>query len=553
VGSDAQVRADGESGSNSLDLRAALRLILRQKWVILGVFSATLGATIFITLSLTKVYEAVATLEYDPNPARPLGSGVEDVATPAGNFLAGKEWYQTQNTIIGSRTIAARVVDRLSLHRDPDFMDVPAKLRGTWRGTTRDDATKELIKSLKVRQERETRVARIEVQNSSPERAALLANSIAQAYMDWMMEERLGSTVRAVEWLSGQLDDVSRRLDTSERALYDFRRTNNVLSVSLADQQNGIIQTINNFGNALTAATARRIEVEAKLAQLEAALRDDPTQVHATLVSESESIPLLRQRYHETVVERNALAVRFGDNHPEMRRVRDQLDTLLTAMRKEISGLVESLRGQLNEARDIERGLERVKQQTQNMGLDLNLHEIDYNRLERGRVNNEKLHTLLLQRTTEANLARLLQVSPVRIVDRAVAPDLPVRPRPMLNIAAGCLAGLLLGFGFAVLRTQMDRTVRVPDDVTAFGWPLLGLVPSILDGKGLAYGTRGHKRRREGSVTQTGRTSSFTRTRGRPSPSPAVPSAPIWPSCPLTSRCACSSSRVPAQRKASPR
>jgi capsular exopolysaccharide synthesis family protein len=470
---------------------------MRQKWLILGVFIAVVAATAFITLSMTKIYEATATLEYDPNPSRPLGSEVEDVAIPTGNFLATKEWYQTQNAIISSRTIALRVVDRLNLHRDPEFIGVPPEQRDRWRGATRDEAAKVLMESLKVKQERETRVARIDVQSANPERAAVLANAVADAYLDWMMEERLGSTVRAVEWLSGQLDDITQRLNGSEHALYDFRRKNNVLSVSMADQQNGIAQTMQNFGNALAQTTTKRIQVEAKLRELESALADDPMQVHVVLVSENRAIAELREKYYEATVERDSMSAHYGPNHPEMLRINRRIATLVSGARAEISGLVDSVRGELREVKEVERGLRQARQQTQNQGLDLNLHEIDYNRLERTRANNEKLHSLLLQRTTETNLTRLLRVSPVRMVDRAVVPVFPIRPRTLLNLAAGCLLGLLAGFGAAVLRTRMDSSVTVPDDVIAAGGTLLGLIPNILNDSGKPYQGLYYGRRRQ--------------------------------------------------------
>ncbi len=497
MGTEVPLRADPPLASNAFDVRGLLRLMMRQKWIISGVFLAVVAVTIFVTLSLPKVYEAIATLEYDPAPARPLGSEVEDVAIPSGNFLASKEWYQTQNTIIASRTIALKVVDRLALHRDPDFMGIPKDKRATWQGASRERAAEAVMASLKVKQERDTRVARIEVRDGSAERSALLANTLTEAYMDWMMEERLGSTVRAVEWLSSQLDDVTRRLDRSEHSLYEFRRKNNVLSMSMEDQQNNISQTINSFGHALTEATTRRIQVEAKLTQLEASLRDDPMEVHSGLVAGSTAIAGLRKHFYEATAERDALATRYGPNHPEMLRANRQIEALVAAAREEVQGLVDSVRAELREAQDVEKGLRAAKQQTQNVGLDLNLHEIDYNRLERERANNEKLHTLLLQRTAETNLTRLLKVSPVRLVDRASVPQFAVRPRPLINLIAGCLVGLIAGFGCAILRTRMDRRITMADEVVALGATLLGVVPSISSEKSPYRPVYGRRRARQ--------------------------------------------------------
>jgi succinoglycan biosynthesis transport protein ExoP len=447
------------------------------------------------------VYEAAATLEYDPNPPRPLGSEVEDVASPAGNFLAGKEWYQTQNAIISSRTVARKVVERLELHRDFEFMGIPKDERGAEKKVTVDEAIDHLLKLITVKQERDTRVTRIAVRSSSPDRAASLANAVADAYLDWVMEERLGSTIRAVEWLSGQLDDIAKRLDQSEHALYDFRRENNVLTVSLKDQQNESGQTIHTFNMALAEATRRRIGLAAKLRQLEQAVVDDPMKVHASLLSESRAMSEIRTRYHEAVVQRESLGLRYGPHHPEVRQIEATLDALFAAGREEVTGVINSLRADLREVEDFELGLSRAKQAAQNQGLDLNLHEIDYNRMERERANNEKLHTLLLQRTTETNLTRMLRVLPVRIVDRAAVPAEPVWPRPVLTIALGCLMGILGGVGLGVLRSRMDRSVGMPDDVTALGVTVLGLVPTIQNDKNAGPGRTSRRRNHNQGAT----------------------------------------------------
>lgn len=486
---DAQNRGPVGSAATDFDVREFLRLVLHQKWVILGVLASAVAFTVFNTMRTPRVYEASATMEYDLNPPKPLGSEVLDMAAPASSYLAGKEWYQTQNTIIGSRIIAERVVDKLALHLDPDFMGVPPERRGGWNGAPREVAARVLMGSLTVRLARDTRVTTVSVQSTKPERAALLANAITESYMDWVMEQRLGSTVRAVEWLSGQLDDVSKRLESSEHAVHDFRRENNVLSVSLEDQQNGVSQTLTSFSAALTAATTRRIQIQAQLKQLEAAMQDDPLQVHARLVSDSEAVSDLRQRYHEAIVQRDGLAGRYGPQHPEMRNVQSRIDAIIASARAETAGLVEVLRAELREIQDVERGLKAAKQETQNAGLDLNLHAIDYNRLERERANNEKLYGVLLQRTTETNLTRLLRVSPVRLVDRAIVPTGAIRPRPMFNLAIGTILGLLAGLGLAVVRVRMDRSVREPGEILALGTTVLGLVPAITgDSQGARYG-----------------------------------------------------------------
>ncbi|MEV1068830.1 polysaccharide biosynthesis tyrosine autokinase [Streptomyces sp. NPDC050263] len=71
-------------------------------------------------------------------------------------------------------------------------------------------------------------------------------------------------------------------------------------------------------------------------------------------------------------------------------------------------------------------------------------------------------------------------VSPVSlgVTQQAVAPADPVSPRPLLNLAAGVLAGLLLAAGLVVLRETLDTTLKTVEALGEFtGLPSLGAIP----------------------------------------------------------------------------
>jgi capsular exopolysaccharide synthesis family protein len=71
-------------------------------------------------------------------------------------------------------------------------------------------------------------------------------------------------------------------------------------------------------------------------------------------------------------------------------------------------------------------------------------------------------------------------VSPVSlgVTQEAVAPAGPVSPRPLLNLAAGVLAGLLLGAGAVALRETLDTTLKTSEALAEFtALPGLGTIP----------------------------------------------------------------------------
>jgi non-specific protein-tyrosine kinase len=92
--------------------------------------------------------------------------------------------------------------------------------------------------------------------------------------------------------------------------------------------------------------------------------------------------------------------------------------------------------------------------------------------------------------------------SPVKlsVTQTASAPSAPVSPRPALNLAAGLLAGLLIGAGTAVLRETLDTTLKTADAVTALtSLPVLGSIPFDKESpqQPLASGAAAHSARAE--------------------------------------------------------
>jgi capsular exopolysaccharide synthesis family protein len=326
-----------------------------------------------------------------------------------------------------------------------------------------------------------TRLVRVSVTDRDPERAQLIANTLVDVYTEKTVEDRLGSTVTALEWLGTQLDGLRDELNSAELALHQFKEEHNVLSVSLEDQRNLVAQEIQHFSEALTEIRMRRIALKARMEVLHQAERDDPMEVHAPLVNEDAALVALRTRILEAEQERNTLAVRYGENHPDIQRADTQLETLRRQFRSELDRVIDAAEAELAEVRSNEAGLRAALDQAHAAGLNLNLREIEYSRLQRERENKAQVYQLVLQRATEADLTRMLQTTYVRVVDRALKPGFPIRPSIKNNTAAGLAVGLALGIGLALLLSRLDRRIKTIQQAEGFGLPVLGILPRLPD------------------------------------------------------------------------
>jgi succinoglycan biosynthesis transport protein ExoP len=469
--------------------------VVRYRWWILVTTLAVTTLVALWTVRLPKVYQATVTLEYDPNPTSPLGSSVEDIGGQVSHFLMSREFFETQNLIIQSRAVAQRVVERLGLAGDPSFFG--QEDNEDWEPVAKEVAAQRLQSKLSLDPIKDTRLVRIKVRDSDPERAAALANMVADAYIEKTMEDRLGSTIAAAEWLARQLEATRKDLNKSEYALHEFKKEHNVLSVSVENRQNLLSEEIREYNERLTDTRARRIELQARLERLKNA-RTSPETIQDNALGEDSEIDSLRTALRAKMTERGSLSVRYGNSHPTILELNGEIAVIRGSINHEISVLITVAAGDLKEIQAVEEGLSKVQNQAQRAGLDLNLREIEYSRLNRQRESSSKLYDLLLQRTAEADLTRLLRTTHVRVVDRALIPTAAVSPLVGLNILGGAFGGLLMGFALAFLLHQMDRRIRDVPDVEQLGLTILGVFPRVgeVGAQASGYGRGRNKRQR---------------------------------------------------------
>lgn len=480
----------------SFDVGRVTATLWQRKWSILFIVVLGVALAYYWTTQLPRVYVADCTIQFDTNPQRPLGSAVEDTTLPYVSYWASRDYVETQNRIIASRVIAERVVRKLSLHQNPDFLYVPAENRKAWKPTTVVGAAQVLQGRVRVSQERDTQIMHIEVSDRDPERAALLANTVADAYIEKTLEDRLGSSANAIEWLGEQLDSLKGQLERSELSLHQFVEDKATFTMPLVEQQNLVASDIQRMNAKLGEVRLTRIELDAHVAGLRTANRENPLEVvHPDIVNAPAVMPL-RQRYFEIDAERRALAVKYGDEHPQIRALDIQLATARDKLRAEIDGILGAAESKLTEIRTIESGVRSALDVANKAGLELSLQEITYRRLERERDNAARLYGTILERTAEADLTRAVEISLVRVIDRALAPSFSSFPSYRRNITIGVLLGLLAGVSLALLLSQLDRVLRTVEEAEALGVTILGILPRIEEGA-RARGPGYSKRRRK--------------------------------------------------------
>jgi polysaccharide biosynthesis transport protein len=459
--------------SPKVDLRGYWRVV-RKRWPIMVlVVAIALAVTFVYTYRQPKIYEATCQLVIETMSPQVL-QGVKDVVElGTGNYWAAKEFYETQYHIIQSTAVAQRVAEKLGLNSDPDFGGGPQNHDPTI-------VARALLGRIHVQPVKDSRISSIVVEDPKPQRAALIANTFGDTYIEYNLDYKLEGAKTANAWLSEQAVEYKKKLRDSELGLYEFRRKRNLLAARLDDRQSMTAKNLENVSGELSKVRLKRIEIEAARKLIQGARGS---------IGEAESIPEvkasaivggLRSAFVQLSKDQAELLAKYGPEHPKMKMIEGQMQTIMGAYQKEITNVLSTFENQYKTIVEQEKALVRAMDDEKREAIELSKVEVEYTPLSRDAEESLKIYNLISAREREIDLTGLLKTNNVRVLERAIVPGIPVRPRPIQNLMIALLLGVGCGLGLAFLIETLDNTLKSPTDVEAFlGIPVLGLIPII--------------------------------------------------------------------------
>ena len=454
-----------EQNEKALHFLDYWRVIRSRKELVLAVaFLVVLTGTIY-TLILPNIYASSARISVSEDmPEIAPFALQQSYMTPYNPYF-----LKTQFEVLTSKPILNEVIYRLDLQVEwgSDSEKLP-----------RETALKILNNSLSVFQQRDTSLIVINVKRDNPQEAADIANEIAQVYRDSRLDIASKNAQLAIDKIEESLADQRQRVALAEERIQNIREELNIAVVGGEGQFDvGEVRMQQLEGDRLFAQRAM-LEKEGLITILND-LDDKDLLERASYITFDQFVMNTIQQIQDIEVQLSSLSANYGINHPEVKRLQLQVDTLEDKLDKRLRALRNGLETEYiiakNNFESLDSVLTSVRSDTiasqgskfrpyRNALADLETERFIYNQLKSR--HRQEIITLKVPK------------NPVELIDVAEPELRPVSPNLFLNVLLSIFIGLGAGVGLAYFIEYLDTSVKNSDDLErVLAIPVVGQVP----------------------------------------------------------------------------
>ncbi len=466
----------GYEGSLS-DLIVTVRDTILRRWKVMAAIAAVIFLLgVAMVMMMTPQYEAVSRVQIDPSrdPLAKAGGQQNSTLSP--------EAIETEVSIISSRDLAQKVIQKLNLRNDAELTKGLGDNVSIKPGSQEYEAALAgaLLRKVSVGREKLTYIIAISVRSTDPVKAARIANAFADLYLKTKVDTMAGSAQNQVDWFRKRLQTLEGEVREADAKVAQYRAAAGIVG----DGSNGSAGTIADERVGPLSIQAATAESNAAAAQARlAAAQQQAARGGLDSVSEVRSSPVvaeLRRQRAELLRTIGEIQARYGDKHPESVRVRGQLETVDRQIREEGERVLGSLRAdaaaaqaQVGSLRSSMNSLESERAQGMRSAVQADSLERE---AAAKRAEYDRLSQMLLERTQAAQNS----IAQAEIVGLAEPPLHPASPNKPLLLALALLVGLGTGAGTIAVQEMMSAGIRSSSEIEEYlGIPMLAAVPKV--------------------------------------------------------------------------
>jgi len=498
-------------------LRDYLFVILKRKWLILGVVLVITSMAAIQQYRQPSIYDGVAQLKIEEKPPNILSSSQIIITQRDPNF------WGTQIKMLQNPSLARQVILTLDLPHNPNFLGgransglfnslkylfsrtkiapSPAPAASSGEQPISEEELSDKVNNLTpeevVRLEpyedaitayeevdiiEKTNLVTIKYHHSDPALAQKVANTLVDVFANNNLERLESGTKKSKEQLESQIAtyDTLVKKERDDRIGYAKQ-----YGLPLTPTENNVpIQREQTYNKQLLDAENeyRKLKSEYEAAKASTDLSNPEVQ-------KNESVLKLRDKLTELEAQRAALLQTYTTEWPDVKKLDAQIKPLEQALEAAKRQILVSMESRYKAAEATEKSLAQAYSQAHGVTAAQLDHELELAAMTQKLTSDEQYLNTLNQKERELKATGSDKGTNVSVVSYSRLPHEPTGPQRTRNILVALVLALLAGIGLAFLLDFLDDTVKSLDDVDRYiHLPTLALIPAARSDKRLRDG-----------------------------------------------------------------
>ena len=397
-----------------------------------------------------KVYEKKIPLQYIGNES----------------FIStrGKKPNQQIDTVRFNETFEDERFEILLLKNDRFWEEKPEALKVGDNFTFIIHKFETLIKSVDASNyfvkpiDKEISIAKIYYKHEVPEKAALLVNTLVDAFIESSKSIKDTFATKTITFIQNQINDVEQKLKEAEGNLTDFKEVNDVVNTSLETDA-----TLKE----LTALDLRKVDLEIQEVELNSIY--DFLMTNNDITEFSPNFKTIGDKVFEDAyiklqnnqIKKKELMVKYTPTSSEVQNIQVIISNLRDFVLRSIEKKVESIK---QKTKQISGTIETV----QNRLKLFPDQQRKIAELERDVELNAQTYKFLTEKQMELAIAQSSNFSFHQVIDYAQIPTKPVAPNKMLIMGLAVFLALLVGLMIVFIWHYFSNTIENKDELKDF-------------------------------------------------------------------------------------
>lgn len=323
-------------------------------------------------------------------------------------------------------------------------------------------------KNLEVTNIKKTDLITIAAYGKTPEEAQMISQGVADNFLALMTKLNKEDNSTTLKFLDERIKIAKEEMETAENKLAAYQQEHKIYAPD--EQAKAIIANLNNYDTTIAQLQAQSEGDSAKLAGVTSQLEQQNASLLEYNVSDNTNIGNIRESIVNKRVELVGLQQQFTDEHPDVIKAKEELNSLEKSLSDEIAKAVNSqsvtlspvqsnlLKDKISTEVQISvnnaslEALKAKQAEAQESIATLSADSVEYMRLERNAKITGQVYTSLVQNYEQTRIQEAKDSMDIQIIDAADLPkeDMPAKPNKKLIVVIGFVLGIMISFGYTL-------------------------------------------------------------------------------------------------------